>query len=89
MNAYAIIEEKEVNMYLESALIDMLGATSSLTPSWIKYSVKLDEMMEEANLEDELNNLKLEDVIDEKHFVYIDYCIFYIRSYTIYAGDNR
>lgn len=72
MNIYANIDEKEVNMYLESTLIDMLGATSSLTPSWVRYSVKLDEMMEEANLEDKLNNLKLEDVIDEKHFIYID-----------------
>ena len=72
MNIYATTDEKEANLYLESTLIDMLGATSSLTPSWVKYSLKLDEMIEEANLEDKLNDLKLEDVIDEKHFVYVD-----------------
>lgn len=72
MNIYASVDEKEANTYFESTLIDMIGATSSLTPSWIKYSLKLDEIMEEASVEEKLKNYKLEDVIDENHFVYID-----------------
>ena len=72
MNVYATADEKEVNMYLESTLIDMLGTTSSINSSWVKHTLKLDEMMEEAKIDEKLSDLKLEDVIDESHFVYID-----------------
>ena len=76
MNAYATIDEKELKMYLESTLVDMFGTTSSATPKWISYSLKLEDAMknvvENKKQKETLNNLKLEDILDEKHFVFVD-----------------
>ena len=73
MSVYAKVGKDKVNVYMESTTIDLLGMTSSLTPSWVYYTLKLDEIMSEMNAEENTNSeLKLEDVIDAKHFVFVD-----------------
>jgi len=74
MNAYAMIEEEQVNMYLQSTIIDMLEETESEQLSWVKYSLTLEEFLDELGLgnNENLNKFELTDVIDKKHFVYVE-----------------
>lgn len=75
INAYATITEKEMKFYMQSSLIDMMGMTSSLDNKWIYYDFNLDELEkseDDNHLEEKLENMKLEDFIDEEHFVYVD-----------------
>lgn len=73
MSIYARVDKEEINLYMESTIIDLLGMTSSLTPSWVYYTLNLDEMMSETNTDENTDSeLKLEDIIDAKHFVFVD-----------------
>lgn len=72
MNIYASLDEKNVTMYMESSLIDMMGTTSSLTPTWVYYTMALNEIMDEEAADESIDEIDLEDIIDEKHFVYVD-----------------
>jgi len=65
MSAYASLKEEDVTMYMESTLIDMMGTTYSETPAWIYYTMELDELADEEEVD-------LEGIIDDKHFVFID-----------------
>lgn len=68
MNLYASLTEEDLTMYMESTLIDMLGLTYSETPTWVYYTMDLDELVEEENVEE----IDLEEIIDRKHFVFVD-----------------
>ena len=73
MSVYAKVGKEEVNLYMESTAVDLLGMTSSLTPSWVYYTLKLDEIMDEISEEENVDSdLELEDIIDDKHFVFVD-----------------
>lgn len=72
MNVYASMDQKEINMYMESSLIDMFGMTSSLEPTWIYYTMSLDEMMETNNVNETELSIDLHDLLTKEHFVYID-----------------
>lgn len=71
MNIYGSFNKEQMTMYMESSLIDMMGTTHSLFPTWIHYTISLDEIMEEY-AENNIKETNLKDIIDEKHFVYID-----------------
>jgi len=72
MNMYAEVNKKDVKLYAMSSLIDMLGITSSQTPTWIYYTLSIDEMIDEETANETIQDVELKDIIDEKHFVYID-----------------
>lgn len=72
MNIYLTTTNQEIKMYLESTLIDMMGTTSSLTPTWVYYTMPLEEIMEEFNSYESEMEIDIEELIDEKHFVFID-----------------
>lgn len=75
MNVYTSMDDKNATMYMESSLIDMLGMTYSLTPTWVYYKVALDEIVDEQTeeaTEETIEEIDLEDIIDQKHFVYVD-----------------
>lgn len=71
MNIYSTINEDEVTLYAESSLVDMLGFTSSLTPTWLYYRLTLDELAQETE-EVTGEEIELQDLIDEEHFKYVD-----------------
>lgn len=75
MNVYATITEEEMTFYMQSSLIDMMGMTSSIDNKWIYYNLNLDELEqteEDKELEEKIKDMKLEDFIDEEHFVFVD-----------------
>jgi len=64
---------------MQSSLIDMMGMTSSLDNKWIYYNFILDELEQSfertedvKQLEEKFENMKLEDFLDEEHFVYVE-----------------
>ena len=71
MNIYASINEDELTAYLYSSLIDMLGMTSSLEPTWVHYIIPLDELLQEGATQSNTYEFDLADIVDKKHFVYV------------------
>jgi len=71
MNIYSTVNKDEVTLYAESNVVDMLGFTSSLTPTWLYYRLPLDELAQEVE-EVTGEEIRLQDLIDEEHFKYVD-----------------
>lgn len=67
INSYLVFKDNKAELYLQSTLIDLLGLTSSLDPIWVNNSVDLDEVQKDNNEE-----ISLEQLIDEEHFILID-----------------
>lgn len=72
MNVYLTTSKEEMTMYLESSLVDLLGMTSSLEPVWLYYTLPLDELPVEKERDNIVEEIKLKDIIDRKHFKYVN-----------------
>jgi len=75
MNIYAIKNNDLLTMYMQSNLIDMLGFTYSSEPLWVRYNANLEEMVENqvnTTTTEKIKGMKLSDLVDEKHFVYVN-----------------
>lgn len=71
MNIYSTINKKEVTLYAESNVVDMLAFTSSTTPAWVYYILPSDELM--GGYKDTTGEeIRLQDFIDKEHFKYVD-----------------
>ncbi len=70
MSAYVEVTKKEMTAYIESTLIDLLGMTSSTEPMWVYYTLPFEQLIDESTVES-ANQVELESLIDNKHFVFV------------------
>ncbi len=66
MNFYSKVSGSGLSLYIPSTAIDLTGLTYSNNNIWVSYVKNLEIPIQ--NLE---NELKIEDIIDEKHFIYV------------------
>ena len=64
-NLYSIINNKGMDLYLKSSVIDLLGVTSSQEDIWVNYKLDSSVNIESIYSEEDLS------IIDEKHFVFV------------------
>lgn len=79
--AYVDVTNKNLKLYAQSSLIDLVGMTSSDENIWLNYSVDLTELESELteitnNVEtkeamEKLSNIDLAKVFDDKHLSYV------------------
>lgn len=86
MSIYSTISEKDITLYAKSSLIDMLGLTSSAEDMWLYYFIDLTEFADD-NLESNNDDFDLSDIIDEKHFKYINK-VDNLRHYELVIDDD-
>lgn len=69
MNIYASILDERATLYANSSLIDMLGLTSATPSMWVHMTTTEQELEMQTGTEtDELEDIDLSDILDEKHF---------------------
>ena len=69
MNIYASILDDRATLYADSSLIDMLGFTSATPSMWVHMTTTEQELEMQTGTEvDELDDIDLSDILDEKHF---------------------
>ena len=69
MNIYASILDERVTLFVNSSLIDMLGFTSATPSMWVYMTTTEQELEMQTGTEiDELDDIDLSDILDEKHF---------------------
>ncbi len=68
INIYSKINDKDISFYIPSNIIDnLIGYTHSDNDIWLKDTEILENLYKKQQ-----NDLNLNDIIDEKHFVYVD-----------------
>lgn len=72
MSLFARIDEKQVNLYTQSNLIDLMGMTKGKN-EWIYYDISLDDLNLKDLEKEAKNNKKIEPekILDEKHLRYV------------------
>lgn len=69
MNVYASILDERLTLYANSSVIDMLGLTSATPSMWVHITTTEQELEMQTGAEtDELEDMDLSDILDEKHF---------------------
>jgi len=69
MNVYASILDERATLFINSSLIDMLGLTSATPSMWVHMTTTEQELEMQTGTEtDELDDIDLSDILDEKHF---------------------
>lgn len=69
MNIYASILDERATLYANSSLIDMLGMTSATPSMWVHMTTTEQKLEMQTGTEvDELDDIDLSDILDEKHF---------------------
>lgn len=69
MNLYSVINKDNVNVYVESKTIDMLGLTKSDTNTWLVYSQAIADITSQINKDENITqNVNFKDIIDKDHF---------------------
>ena len=69
INLYASILDERATLYANSSLIDMLGLTSANPSMWVHMTTTEQELEMQTGTEvDELDDIDLSDMLDEKHF---------------------
>ena len=69
INLYASILDERATLYANSSLIDMLGLTSANPSMWVHMTTTEQELEMQTGTEvDELDDIDLSDILDEKHF---------------------
>lgn len=72
INLYSRVNEKEVKLFAQSKIVDMLGYTGSDTNIWLNYAINLSDLEDYDIDEDEEKDIDLKDILDNEHFKYID-----------------
>ena len=69
INVYASILDERATLYANSSLIDLLGFTSATPSMWVHMTTTEQEVEMQTGTEtDELDDIDLDDILDEKHF---------------------
>ncbi len=73
IDLYSVVNKDKANVYVNSKTFDMMGLTASDVNTWLVYSQALDEINNEIEkVETEENNIKINEIIDENHFKFIE-----------------
>lgn len=72
ISLYSRANERELKLFVQSQIVDMLGFTSSDTNTWLNYTVNLSELGIDDIDENDDTDLNLGKILDSKHFKYID-----------------
>ena len=69
INLYASILDERATLFVNSSVIDMLGLTSATPSMWVHMTTTEQELEMQTGTEtDELDDIDLSDILDEKHF---------------------